>query len=314
MKILLMCYFSAIEGPKIFLSEPASLGEEYGKIPDLMSLYKEGFFIHEFGGFKSANLIFNLPSKYARGKEEMLMVSLIATNDQIDPGLSREILESFKDEVLGLKDAYKAFYMGSNKHKGDPKKLAFLEELIKKYYMSIPSETMVFKPKNANIFIFGLDKAGKTTIIRALQNKIFKETPPTIAMDISKILIQNLQIMVYDAPGQSRFRNLWTPQLNNQHGLVFVLDVTDEGRFQEASDALHGILTHDDAMDLPLLILFNKVDLLPKVKVKRILKEISNSSLKNRTYKLFPTSGLTGKGIIKSFTWLADELSSTLKG
>ncbi|MFX0102618.1 MAG: ADP-ribosylation factor-like protein, partial [Candidatus Hodarchaeota archaeon] len=200
---------------------------------------------------------------------------------------------------------------GSERHKGNPKKLDQLKEIFHNYHKSFPSETLVFKPKNANIFIFGLDKAGKTTIIRALQNKIFEEkTPPTISMDISKILIQNLQIMVYDAPGQSRFRSLWTPQLNNQHGLVFVLDVTDKERYQEAKEALQSILTHDDASSLPLMILFNKVDLLPKVKMKSILKEIANGHLKGRNYKLFPTSGLTGEGVVKSFTWLAGELTN----
>ncbi|MFX0101372.1 MAG: hypothetical protein ACFFCS_17490, partial [Candidatus Hodarchaeota archaeon] len=99
-----------------------------------MSLYKEGFFIHEFGGFKSANLMFNIPSEYARGKEEMLMISLITTSGQVNPKMSREFLESFKDELLGLKDAFKAFYVGSERHKGNPKKLDQLKEIFHNYH------------------------------------------------------------------------------------------------------------------------------------------------------------------------------------
>jgi hypothetical protein len=60
-------------GPRIFLKLPENIDdEEFAQVPVLMDLYNgEEFFIHEFGGFKSANYLFEIISPKARGKSKL---------------------------------------------------------------------------------------------------------------------------------------------------------------------------------------------------------------------------------------------------
>ena len=78
MKKIILSHFHPTYGPKILLKAPESLNEsEFYHLPALMDLYNEGFFIHTFGNYKSANYIFNIPNKGARGSIELLLVSII---------------------------------------------------------------------------------------------------------------------------------------------------------------------------------------------------------------------------------------------
>lgn len=100
MKILILSHFDAKFGPKIFLISPESSDEkEFDQIPSLMDLYSEGYFMHVFGDYKSANYIFNIPSERGRGKVETLLISIVVdTNSDINLELSKEFLEGYVSE------------------------------------------------------------------------------------------------------------------------------------------------------------------------------------------------------------------------
>ena len=73
-----------------------------------MDLYDEGFFVHIFGGFKSANYIFEIPSVYGRGDRELIMLSIVIDiDDNINFELSKELLETFKKEFNKIPEVYK---------------------------------------------------------------------------------------------------------------------------------------------------------------------------------------------------------------
>lgn len=61
-------------------------------------------------------------------------------------------------------------------------------------------------------------------------------------MDISRIVINNVSMFIYDTPGQDKFKDLWKPYLKNQDGLIFVLDIADTKRFPTAQALLHNIV------------------------------------------------------------------------
>ncbi|MHA1792721.1 MAG: ADP-ribosylation factor-like protein [Promethearchaeota archaeon] len=316
MKAFLLTYFDNIVGPRIFLKVPEQVNESITKnIPMLMNLYQEGFFIHEFGTFKSANLFFEISSKKARGGAEMLMATIVVSGEQgeINTRLTKTYLEKFAEEMNKVKNAYKGFYMGSNSQKGDEKVFENIKELFYSFYESLPDIT-ILNPIKADIFVFGLSKVGKTTIIHVLQNKVIKEMNPTISMDVSKYLIENVSFMIYDAPGQEKYRKLWAPHLNNQDGLVFVLDVSDVKAYEEASKVFKEIAFRPEMRDLPVLILLNKVDL-KKPDVNKIKKLLDLKSLKANTnnYKIFNTCALKNQGIFDAFEWLAKNIAQGKK-
>lgn len=312
MKTLILSHFDNVFGPRIFLKAPDN-DDDFKHISQLMDLYKEGFFYHEFNKDKSANLNFQVPSIYARGNFELLMISYLVRDGQLNPGTAKEYLMKFVDQFKQIDDVYKGFYVESNKYAGDEQKLEEIKELFYAFYESIPAEINMFQFKQAKIFIYGITKAGKTTILQSLQNRLFTENKPNTFIDVSKILIPNtdLSVMVYDAPGQIKYREMWIPNLAGQNGLVFVVDVADKERFSEARIVLHEIAMRQETSHLPLLILFNKVDL-KKPRISQLVKELRVDDLGKmyRPMKYFETSALTGEGIVEAFRWLANELSN----
>ena len=309
MKTLLLTHFDSTFGPKIFLKVPETT-EDFKHIPPLMDLYKEGFFYHEFNKDKSANLSFQLPSSYARGNCEILMLTYLVRDGELNPGSAKEYLTRFAERLVQIKDGYKAFHVGSAKFPGDPRKLDEVKDLFDALYHSLPAEVNMFKHKDRKIFVFGLTKAGKTTILQALQNRRVKQPQPTIFMDISKALLpdSNVSVMIYDAPGQLKYREMWAPNLTGSDGLVFVVDVAEKDRFVEAKSVLHDVAMRPATRALPLLLLLNKVDL-RKPKTKDLVKALDLDSLGSRPMQYFETSAVTGEGVAEAFAWFGNELS-----
>ena len=315
MKVLILTHFNNTVGPVISLIAPEDgniAKSDFEHIPDLMSLYRQGFFIHEFAGWKSANINFEMPSKYARGKAELLMLSLLIKEGDIDIQLVKEYFTKFADGLKDVKGAYKAFYLESDKYKGDLKKYMEIKDLFYGFYNSFPDEVSTFKSEPASIFMFGLHKAGKTTLVRSLQNRKLENISPTISVDVSKIFMDNLSIMVYDSPGQEKYRQLWTPHLKGQDALVFVVDITAQDLLNDAMGVLHDIAMRDETRDLPLLILFNKIDL-KKAKTKKLEKRLALDMLGNRPHKYFLTSAVTMQGVPDALFWLSRELEAREK-
>ncbi|MFX1329305.1 MAG: PAS domain S-box protein [Promethearchaeota archaeon] len=313
MKIIILSYFHERYGPKILLKSPESLNEgEFHHLPALMDLYNEGFFIHTFGGYKSANYIFNIPNEDARGSIELLLISIIFDiNSNINNDLSKELLEGFEKEIQNIKDVYKAFYVETKKYEDAAEKFDKIRNLFFTFCSSIPEESIVYKSEDTKILIFGLTNAGKTTLVNYLKNNMATKTLPTTYMDISRIVINNLSMFAYDTPGQEKFRSLWKHYLKNQDGLVFVLNIADKEVYGAARDLLLKIINLPQMEGLPLLILFNKIDL-EEPNLDLLKNEINVSEIKNRPIEYFLTCGLTGENVTKAFEWLSIKLSERI--
>ncbi|MHA2087346.1 MAG: PAS domain S-box protein, partial [Promethearchaeota archaeon] len=279
--------------------------EDIKQVPLLMDLYESGFFIHTFGTFKTANLIFDIPSVYSGTEKESLLISLIIdSKSKINSVLTQEFLKGFVEEFKKIKENFKAFYMDSRIYKGDSTKLKEIRELLNTFYISFPEEEVIFEQKEAKILIFGLSLAGKTTIIRTRRKSVSKTVFPTINVDISKILVNNLSLLTYDIPGKYKVKEIWKPYLKNQDGLIFVLDVTDEIKFSYARELLHEIAGKPELSELPLLILFNKIDL-KQLDIKDLEEAMGVKRLGKRPMKSFLTSGIKNLNIDEAFNWLS---------
>ena len=311
--MLILSHFHEKIGPNIILTAPESQEDiNLYQIPSLMDLYDDGFFVHMFGNFKSANFIFEIPSQHGRGKIEMLLITiLIDVNSYINFDLSKELLEGFREAIQKIDDAYKAFYVENEIYENASIKLDEIKSLFFTFYNSIPEESIMYERRDAKILVFGLTNAGKTTLINSLKTEITKKTIPTTYIDISRIVIQNISLYAYDTPGQLKFRDLWTPYLKNQDGLVFVLDIDDNPQYNAARDILHEIAKMPLMEDLPLLILFNKIDI-KEEDIDVLNKEMKIKELGNRHINSFLTSGITGKNIDTAFHWLVSKLSDRI--
>jgi len=185
MIVTILSNFNNRIGPQIFLKFPDIMPSMYlDRIPLLMDLHKNGFFIHEFSKIKSANLIFDVYSPLARGRKEILMLSLVSINEEYSLSLSsfQEIMLFFVNEFRKIKDIYRGFY-----YEQIPEaKKEFIEitDFLHSFSQSLPNERAIFKQNISKILTYGLSQSGKINIIKNLQAK-FSQSKQTIGVDIS---------------------------------------------------------------------------------------------------------------------------------
>ena len=310
MRSLILSHHNPYFRPDLFLKVPESVEfEELSQIPTLLELYDIGFFIHTFGKIISANLIFKIPSEYGLGKVERLMISIVIdSRSKFNMTISQELLENFANELKKVHDAYKAFYISSHVYKGDSNKLNEIKEFLFNFFKTFPQENIIFERKDARILIFGLSQAGKTTIIKCRRRSIFKNTPPTISVDISRIIINNISLLTYDTPGYQKYRELWKPYLKGQDGLIFVLDINDRVKFPEARDLLHTVANLPEMKTLPLLIIFNKIDLMDP-DIEYLTQAMDFDKFGERPLKYILASAIKNINIDEAFDWLALQIS-----
>jgi len=116
MVTLNLSYFNTIQGPQIFQSFPEDADEgivqSVANLLNISELIKQKFFVYEGADFKTVSLYFETPSEWARGKKEMLLLSIILPPDSSienkDP--VRGILEKLEAEINQVESGYMGFY------------------------------------------------------------------------------------------------------------------------------------------------------------------------------------------------------------
>jgi small GTP-binding protein len=168
------------------------------------------------------------------------------------------------------------------------------------------------------ILMIGLEKVGKTTLIKRLSSGIFDpNTRPTLGYQILKTVMSNLSFNIYDMGGQKKFRDLWFKTLDLPDAIVFVVDLT---RLKENQDVVREIYQKiiekycSSSYNIPVLILGNKMDLIPiqeRFILYKLLHSISqideNQSSKENVRHVGLLSALTNEGVFENFRWLASK-------
>ena len=114
--IVILSFFHTKVGPSIFYSFPQTqLAKEIlERIYDIMDHpNKEEFFTQSFENLKLLNYYFQIESEWARGKEEMIMVSIM-TNQQISPEIEESIsilCKKFSEKMQLDKDIFTGFHI-----------------------------------------------------------------------------------------------------------------------------------------------------------------------------------------------------------
>ena len=171
----LLSYFNYRSGPRILLKSPELRSSfNLDHIPLLMDLYRNGFFIHEYGKIRSINLIFEIPSPMARGKAEILLLSLICFDKQYNLSSFREIMEFFVNELQSTPDVFKAFHCESNKILGAKQKFYEVANLFHLFDQSLPKKEAIIRQNTNKIYTYGLSDMGKMNIIKCLQKNLLQ--------------------------------------------------------------------------------------------------------------------------------------------
>lgn len=112
------------------------------------------------------------------------------------------------------------------------------------------------------IFIFGLDAAGKTSMVNAIK-KIPNPgaTKPSLKFEIDKLNIKDVQFVTWTAPGQTDYRKSWEKGFGDASILLFIIDTLDIKRYNEAMEELNEVLKHNETTNVPLILCYHKLDI-----------------------------------------------------
>ncbi len=134
------------------------------------------------------------------------------------------------------------------------------------------------------IFLFGIDCAGKTSLSQAMRTgKANPDNQPTKAFNITDMIMKDFdkdtEFKIWDAPGQQSFRKTWGRGMDSANMMVFVLDTADNKRYDEAKKVLLQVTNDLETRNVPLLLLFHKVDLPESQANLTVAKGVFNASL-----------------------------------
>ncbi|XP_059718619.1 ADP-ribosylation factor-related protein 1 isoform X2 [Haemorhous mexicanus] len=121
------------------------------------------------------------------------------------------------------------------------------------------------------VLILGLDNAGKTTFLEQTKtrfNKNYKgmslsKITTTVGLNIGTIDVGKTRLMFWDLGGQEELQSLWDKYYAESHGVIYVIDSTDEERLSESKRAFEKMITSEALEGVPILVLANKQDVEP---------------------------------------------------
>jgi len=114
------------------------------------------------------------------------------------------------------------------------------------------------KQDEIRILIFGLDAAGKTTILYVAKLGEVVTTIPTIGFNVETVTYRNLTMTAWDVGGRDKIRPLWRHYYANTSAIIFVVDSNDRERIGDAGEQLHQMANEEELKNLPILIFANK--------------------------------------------------------
>ncbi len=129
----------------------------------------------------------------------------------------------------------------------------------------------VVEPIPAKVVVAGLDNAGKTSLLIALDKKFefeenVKKLAPTMGIQRTQFTFLNREIIRWDFGGQEQYRNVYLTQMERNLYeitlLFYVIDVQDQSRFPLAMDYFSKIVLflREKELRVPIIIILNKYD------------------------------------------------------
>ncbi|KAF7375773.1 ARF/SAR protein [Mycena sanguinolenta] len=157
----------------------------------------------------------------------------------------------------------------------------------------------------------GLDAAGKTTILHALQPGGIVTTIPTVGIKVRTVKYKNISFTAWDVGGQvgqEKLPYIWMHYSKGIHAVIFVVDSNDWERMSQAREELQRALARDELRDVLLLVYANKQDLPKAMNIAEITDELGLYEPRQRTWFLQAACATSGDGLYEGLEWLSTNI------
>ncbi|KAL7053448.1 hypothetical protein AAHC03_027116 [Spirometra sp. Aus1] len=168
--------------------------------------------------------------------------------------------------------------------------------------------------REIRILSLGLDNAGKTTILKQLASEDIAHVSPTQGFNVKSVVSQGFKLNVWDIGGQRKIRPYWRNYYDNTDVLIYVIDSSDDARFEETGEELFELLKDEKLKGVPLLVLANKQDLVNAASADGLSEGLGLTSIRDRKWQIQPCSALSGEGLQNGMEWLIQAVNSDSKG
>ena len=136
---------------------------------------------------------------------------------------------------------------------------------------------------------------------------------PTVGLNIARARANGLRLMFWDLGGQRGLRSIWDKYYLEAHGLVFVVDSTDQARLDEAGEELAKVMDHGEMDGVPVLLLANKQDVDDAVPAADVTGRMAVAHMDDATrqVRVQAVSATEGMGIDEGLEWLCETMRET---
>ena len=138
--------------------------------------------------------------------------------------------------------------------------------------------------------------------------------PPTIGLNLARLDRPQGEFIFWDVGGQAVLRKIWDKYFSECHGIVFVVDGSDEMRFSEVKETLDQVFRDEDEFalhQLPVLFLLNKNDKGEFRGVDFISERLQLAQLKCQESVVMPVSALDTTGLEAAVNWVMNAVADS---
>ncbi|KZT20632.1 GTP-binding protein [Neolentinus lepideus HHB14362 ss-1] len=168
------------------------------------------------------------------------------------------------------------------------------------------------KEKEMRVLFLGLDNAGKTTILKKLNDEDITSVSPTLGFNIKTFVHGGYTLNIWDVGGQRTLRPYWRNYFEQTDAIVWVVDSTDRSRMQDCRDELHALLLEDRLSGASLLVFANKQDIHGSMSDAEISKALDLDSIRSHNWRIWPCSAVTGNNLVTGLDWVVNDVAGRL--